>query len=538
MNDDQWEASEKRRRRAGVITVLVVIAALVLLAWVLYPRLGSLLQPAGGSELTQSATTEDVRVQRGPITKVLQLAGQVEPSRKAKLAFRAAQGKVVALYVLPGQDVEEGQVLVELDAAALQRALATARGELLDARLELDALLEDRGLTKRIGLEEDLRDARAALETAQRELASHQKGKGTPQEERTRAAADLAKAREDLDLLRESKERKETLEGLRVAADLAEIEHGPYAWIANPSEEDRDRTWILGIDMLNKRGEYDQAVLQYAMDIRAADQDVAKAERALQALDREIAAGSPAIELMKREAAVKQAQAKVDSLQAQLQALDEGLPDVDVAKAQATVTKLEGKTADAEAAVAEAKIVAPFAGVVDDLRIQPGDIAAPNSQLMILYSISSYHLLAQVNEMDVTQLKEGQSVTVTFDAFPGQQATGQLGEIPRYGTYQNGLTVFQVQVAFDPGDLALRMGMSANVSVPLFRKDDVVLVPTMAVQRDADGLFVIVVEGRQTQQRRVQLGISDGINTEVISGLQPGEVVRIVMQVPIGPVYY
>jgi macrolide-specific efflux system membrane fusion protein len=93
-------------------------------------------------------------------------------------------------------------------------------------------------------------------------------------------------------------------------------------------------------------------------------------------------------------------------------------------------------------------------------------------------------------------------------------------------------------VVFDPGDLALRMGMSANVRVPLFRKDDVVLVPTMAVQRDADGLFVIVVQGRQTQQRRVQLGISDGINTEVISGLQPGEVVRIVMQQPIGPVYY
>ena len=538
MNDDRWEASEKRRRRAGIVIALLAVSVLLVLAWVLYPRLDNLLQSRTGSELAQPVETQDVRVQRGPITKVLQLAGTVEPSREAKLAFRAAQGKVIALYVEPGQSVEESQVLLELDEAALQRELATVRGELLDARLGLDALLEDRGLTKRIELEEDLSKARDALETAQRDLLSYQKGKDTPGEKRTRAMAELAKAREDLSLLREGKERKEMLEGLRIAADLAQIEHGPYAWIENPSEEDRDRTWILRIDMLNKRGEYDQAVLQYAMDIRAAEQDVVEAERAVQTLDREIAAGSPAVELMKREASVLQAQATVDSLQAQLQALDEGVPDVDVAKAQAKVTKLEGKTADAEAALAEAEIAAPFAGVVDELRIQLGDMATPGAELMTLYSASSYKLLAQVNEMDVIQLQKGQAVTLTFDAFPGEEAPGQLGEIPRYGTYQNGLTVFQVEVGFEPGDLPLRIGMSANVGVPLFRKEDVVQIPAMAVQRDAEGPFVLVVQGRRTEQRRVQLGISDGINIEITSGLEPGEVVRIIMQGPIGPVYY
>jgi multidrug efflux pump subunit AcrA (membrane-fusion protein) len=57
----------------------------------------------------------------------------------------------------------------------------------------------------------------------------------------------------------------------------------------------------------------------------------------------------------------------------------------------------------------------------------------------------------------------------------------------------------------------------------------------MAVQRDAEGVFVIVVEGRQTERRRVQLGITDGINIEVVEGLEKGEVVRMALQGPIQP---
>jgi HlyD family secretion protein len=538
MDDSASQVQVTGRRRLISVLVAVVIVALLGLSLRYYPRLRSLLQPTAESLPASVAATRDVRVQRGPIDKVVQLAGTVQPDRVAKLAFLVAKGQVTSVAVFPGQEVEEGQLLVELDLAALQRELAKTRADLLQARGELDDLLKDRGLTRRIQLEEELRQARSAIEEAEQSLQDFLKGKGTPQEERARAAKDLSDARDALEALLDSEDRKAQLEQLRVIADLAEIEHGPYVLIASPSEEDRDREWLLRIDMQNKREAFDQAILQSEMDVRAAEQRVKLAERALAEADREIAAGSPAAEQMKREAALAQAQSKVDQLVVQLQALDEGSPDVEIAKARANVTKLEGRASDAEAAVAEAALVAPFAGVVGEIKVNPGDTTSPGAEVLTLLGFASFHVSAQVNEMDVAELRAGQDAQVRFDAFPGQTVDGRLGEIPSFGTYQNGLTVFEVMVSFDPDDLLLRPGMSANVSVRLFRKDDVLIVPAMAVQRDEEGQFVLVVQGRQTERRHVQLGISDGINVEVVQGLEKGEVVRLVLREPDQPVYW
>jgi HlyD family secretion protein len=537
MEQDRFDLEERRRRRVSGVVAIIALLLLITCGVVAYPRLSSLLQPQTQLKEAQTQDTTDVMVTRGPLTQALLLGGAVEPQRSAKLAFEAASGLVAMVQVEPGMPVEAGQLLVELDEAALQRDLAKVRGELLDARTALDKLLTDRGLTKRIQLEEELRKARLSQEQTRRELDLFNQGKGTPQDKKAKARAAVSAAQEALTDLREGKERKDALESQRIAADLAQIEHGPYAWIQNPSEEDRDREWLLRITMLNTRDTYDQALLQYDMDLRAAEQQLVLAQRALSEITAEIAASSPAVEIKKHEAAVQQAGAHVQQLQDQLSALDEGVTDPDVAEAQALVIKREGRAADAEASLQEAKLVAPFAGIVSDVQVLPGVSVVPGMPLLTLYSASELRVVVQVNEMDIGQLHQDQEVQLSFDAFPGQSISGTLGEIPHYGTYQNGLTFFQVAVALEPGDLQLRAGMSANVRVPLMRKENVLLIPTMAVQRDAEGSFVLVVQGGKASQRRVETGISDGIQTEVLQGLEEGETVRVVLQYPIGPIY-
>jgi multidrug efflux pump subunit AcrA (membrane-fusion protein) len=145
--------------------------------------------------------------------------------------------------------------------------------------------------------------------------------------------------------------------------------------------------------------------------------------------------------------------------------------------------------------------------------------------------------LARLSEADVALVHAGQEVELTFDAFPGETLPGSLGEIPGFGTYDNGLTLFDLKVSFDPSVLPLRVGMGATVGVPLQRKEDVLIIPVMAVQRDDQGPFVFVVNGKKTERRRVELGISDGINIEVTSGLEQGEVLRVALLGPIQPFY-
>jgi len=534
MDEEQRTVGGISPRRLAIIVGLIVLVLVAVLAVAFYRQLGSLIQPSYTRPVPiETVETQDVPVERGVITKMLRLYGSIQPGREAKLGLQLAQAQVVDVPVFVGQDVQAGQTLLQLDASPLQRALAKLENELLEARHDLDDLLEGGDLAKRIQLQEQLRQARSALDQAERELQDFVSGKSTPEADRAEAAANLAQAVIELEILRTSKERKQQLDQLQVIYNEAEVKHGPYVLIAKPSEQDRDMELILRNDMLAKGEALDQAKLQYEMEIRAAEHEVALAELRLRDLDEEIAAGSSEAERLTREAAVAQAKAKVQALLAQLEALDQGASDVDVAKAEAEIVKLEGKVADAQAAVAESTLLAPFDGMVDQVNAYPGLVVSPGTVLATVVDTSSAHVLARLSEVDVAQVHAGQKVQLTFDAFPGETLAGILGEIPGYGSYENGLTLFDVRVSFDASALLLRVGMGATVGVPLLSKEDVLIIPLMAAQRDREGVYVLVVKGTKTERRRVELGISDGIDVEVTDGLVQGEVVRVPLFGPV-----
>jgi len=538
MGEEQRTIGGISPRRLAVIVGLSVLALVSVLAVAFYRELGSLLQPSYTRPLVvETAETQDVPVQRGAITNMLRLYGAIQPGREAKLSLQLAQAQVVDVPVFMGQDVQAGQILLQLDDKPLQRELAKLENELLEARRELEDLLEGGGLAKRIQLQEELRQARSALDEAQRELQDFVSGKDRPETVRAQAAADLAQAQLELQILRSSKERKQQIDQLQITYNEAEVKHGPYVLIENPSEQDRDIELILRNDMLAKGEALQQAKLQYDMEIRAAEQEVVLAQRRLRDLDQATAAGSSDAERLTRQAAVAQAAAQVQAILAQLQALDQGTASAEVAEAESAIVKLEGRVVDAEAALAEATLLAPFAGMVDQVNAYPGLVVTPGTVLVTVLDTSSAHVLARLSEIDVTRVQAGQEVQLSFDAFPDETLPGILGEIPGYGTYENGLTLFDIKVSFDATALPLHIGMGATVGVPLERKEDVLVIPLMAVQRDAEGTYAMVVKGNKTERRPVETGISDGINVEVTAGLQEGEVVRVALFGPIQRFY-
>ena len=535
-------ASKRKRarwitpRRLGAVGCLVGLGLFVAFGYVLYRQMRSLFQPAQRRSPGEIAASQDVKVERGTISDGVHTYGVVSPAREASLGFRLARGKVKSVAVEPGQAVRAGQVLVELDATTLESDLAQARSELLTARKKLEELAGASAEAQRLRLELEVRDARTALDKAQRELAAYDAGQGTPLEKRARAEEELAGARAALVALRESSQRQAEIERLQWVYNQAEVKHGEMVLIANPSEKDRDVEWLLRNDMLAKREALETARLRYEMDVRAAEQRVALAERALETLVREIAAGSPAAERAKKAAAVKVAQAALDQAQARLEAAGKGVLDVEVARAQATVLRLEGAVADAEAALAEARLVAPFDGLIDEVKTSAESTIGSPSPVVTVVDVSSLGIVARVSDIDVARLKAGQEVQVTFDAFRGQPpVTGRLGEIPLYGSYEGGITFFDVPVTFQAGKVPLRAGMTANLYIPLEQKENVLVIPAAAVRMDERGSYVLVVRGGRTERRTVKVGANDGTRAEVVSGLQEGDTVRVPLQGPIGP---
>ncbi|GEM_PF-1154263 len=509
----------------------VVIAAVFL--YVLYRQLQSLFNSSGSNGGSPEAS-EDVVVERGSIAMGVQAYGLVEPKREQALRFQRARGKVVDVAVQAGDEVQGGQVLVRLDAAALQRELTEARSQLLGARRSLEELTSTAADVQRLKLEVELRDAQAALEKAQRELAAVESGADNPRTQRARAASELANARSASQALRDSRERREQIAGLEVSFHEAENKHGELVLVKNPSEQDRDTLWLLRNIMLERKEALDAAVLDWQMDKRAAEQRVVLAERALLLLDRQIAAGSPTAELAKRRAAVGSAVAQVQAVQARLDAVGSGVADPNVARARSSVLKLEGKVADAEAALAEAVLLAPFAGVVDNVSVVSDTLLSGSSPVMTLLDLSSVRVTAQVNDLDMPRLKAGMPVQVSFDALPEQgPLQAILGDIPLYGIYQEGVTYFLVPVLLDAESMPdVRPGLSANVFIPLERKDDVLLIPSAAVYYEGYDAFVWLVRKGKSERRQVKLGANDNVHVEVLEGLSEGDVVRVPLYGP------
>jgi HlyD family secretion protein len=519
------------KRIAGVGCLIIVLILLGASAF-LYTRIRSAFETATGGVIGgPNVDTQDVVVERGDIVETVTVFGQVQPLRTETLAFRFASERILAVHAMPGLLVEEGQPLVELDRAALERNLATARDKLQQAQDALEELSKPDPV-REFELKAQLAEAKSNRAAAQRALDAFDAGQGTPQAQRAEALAALNDARAKLNSLENSEAYQKQIEHLQWVYNIAEVEHGPYVTIQNPSEVDRDKEWLLRLDMLAREQDLENAKLAHDMEVRAARLQVVQAERALAKLDQEIALGSPAVERAKLVASIQTLDAAIIGLEEQLATLDGETDPVELAQAEADILKAEYAVQQAEVALAEATLVAPFAGTVIEVNAVADTVASTGTKMVTISDDSALQVIARLNELDVVRAEAGMPVTITFDAFgPETEIAGRVEEIPRYGKYENGMTLYDTTISFQ-SELPVRQGMSANIRIPQGVREDVLLLPVAAIQYGIDGPFVMIVEGDEVTNQPVELGVSDGINVEIIEGVSEGQTVRMMLWGP------
>lgn len=187
-------------------------------------------------------------------------------------------------------------------------------------------------------------------------------------------------------------------------------------------------------------------------------------------------------------------------------------------------------------------ITSPIDGTVIEKNYKAGDNIDPSAAasgqsayMAVIYDMSRLTFDMNVSELDVSQLRVGQSVTFTSDALEGQTFTGHVDKININGTTLNGSTNYPVTVVVDEGE-GLYPGMNVSAEILVEELGEVLSIPVEAVQR---GNTVLVApaealndKGELTdptklEERAVELGRGDSENIEVLSGLEEGETVFI-----------
>lgn len=177
-------------------------------------------------------------------------------------------------------------------------------------------------------------------------------------------------------------------------------------------------------------------------------------------------------------------------------------------------------------------VTAPIAGRVDDITLVLGMVVSPqtNSQgsstaqrLATIKTDASPIATFNLPELDVSKVKANQRVTIILDALPKKTFTGKVIGVDTTGVVNSGVTNYPSTIQFDTQVQGVLSNMSATANIILDNKDDVLLVPSAAIQTAGEQSTVRILRKGNIIQQPVELGLIGDTQTEIVSGLSEGD---------------
>ncbi len=179
-------------------------------------------------------------------------------------------------------------------------------------------------------------------------------------------------------------------------------------------------------------------------------------------------------------------------------------------------------------------IVAPIAGIVTGLSLQPGTVitAQTNSsggsssqRIASVKTAAAPTVSLNITQIDAPKVKAGDKATLTFDAFADKTFTGEVVSIDTIGSESSGVVTYPAIIKLDAVVEGLLPNMSATANIITATKADVLLVPSTAVQTQNGTSYLQVMKNGQMNQVEVEIGLSSDSQTEIISGVVEGDTV-------------
>lgn len=420
-------------------------------------------------------------VQRGAVTRVIQLSGRVAPVQQQDLFFRS-DGFVKEVLVASGDVVKEGRVLARLDEPERYQAdvaaaeLAYAQAQLKVEQTELDLPIQ--AAKAKIALEQ----AKTDLEKAQNILKA------------LRYPHRLVD-----DLLREKYRTQFAI----TEKDLKEAQER-YDGLASRPETDLERAAALDGLIAARRAHYLATI-----NLNWAEGKITQAEIDKAQIEADLAKGI----YDKAEAEVKRWQA--DS------------PTGDLTLAKLALADSEARLALAKKAQEDVELRAPFAGQVLSLGIAAGSSVKSFQAVLTLADPARLEIQAVPTAEDLSSLGVRQAAVVRLSSQPGQEFAAKISGLPLTQSASSGeiLQDSTVHFTMDGETVALILGDAATILVTIDTREDVLWLPPAAIRTFQGENFVFVESGGLQRRVNVTLGLKSTDRVEIVSGVEEGQTV-------------
>ena len=215
-------------------------------------------------------------------------------------------------------------------------------------------------------------------------------------------------------------------------------------------------------------------------------------------------------------------------------------------KARESVRSAQQSVNKAQTNLGYATITSPIDGVVLSKAVEEGQTVAASFNTPELFTIAQdltdMRVIADIDEADIGGVKEGQRVSFTVDAFPDDHFSGQVTQVRQQATTTSNVVTYEVVISAPNKDLKLKPGLTANVTIYTMEKNDVLAAPSKALRfvpneallskqqkiEDVEApQKVWTLEGDTFKAHKVETGTSNGMMTEILSGISEGTEVLV-----------
>lgn len=495
------------KKSIRIVAIGVVLAAVVTGGYLHF-------RPA---QVDASTTATTATVSRNSLSSTVSAAGNVQSHQATDLPF-GQSGTVKVINVAVGDPVNAGDVLGEIDTTDLELSLKSAEVSLKNAEANLAE-------AQNPNTDADIANAQAQLASAQAAYDSLKEG-ATAAELAT-AQAQVASAKAAYEAAVKSSSTSDsalqsaaaTLEKATLTLQQAQAAYDRISWRGNVGmTSEAQALQTATIDYNTAKTAYEALLATSKTD--AASQ-VASALAALKSAEANLASVKnqvSAADLAAAGAALTQAKNNLDSLLA-------GSDANTLATAQNNVESAQIAVDQAKLKLEQAKVVAPFDGTVTAVDVKVGQTASGTA--FTIADLDNLEVVANMSEVDVNLIKAGQNVEVTLDAVSDLTLQGTVTQISPAGTQSSGVVSYPVTVTLANPTKVVKTGMTANLTIVVDKRENVLTVPNRAIKTVNREKVVTVMKDGQQVQVPVETGLAGDSLTEIVSGLEEGDVVVV-----------
>jgi HlyD family secretion protein len=426
------------------------------------------------AQTTDNDVLRSGEVIRDDLEITVAASGSVAMRRRAALAFESP-GTVRSVAVAVGDRVKAGQELARLDDTALRDTIRRVELDLAQAELNLETLLKPVDQREIDVAQLAIREATMAMAVA-------------------RSSQELAEARAAQDRVRAQ----------RLEADV----------------RDAYESYVETLDEFGLPQAFAAGITASYME----------------------AQGNVGITQVKSEHAIQQARSqwlaayeRYESAQNQVAQLKAGADDTQIRTVNLQIDQVRLNLEQARADLDSTVLTAPFDGVISEVNVR-ADTATPTGlPAFTLIDDSTLYVDLTVDEIDIGQIREDQTVLITLDAYPQNLVEGVIDRVALLPDSLGGVIVYPVRVRIiDTADTEPRDGMTASATITTGLLEDVLLIPNWAVRtsQTSEEIYTYCFCGPedQLQQTPIEVGARNDTWTQVLAGLEEGMRVALVTE--------